>query len=76
MTNALSSHTKTSKKQSEQYWQKQCILLIERVQRLEVENKELRVTIAHLMKDSGTSSKPPSSDMFKDETGTGTGDIS
>jgi hypothetical protein len=73
MTNALSGHTKTSKKQSEQYWKteqywkKQCMLLIERVEKLEAENKELRATIARLMKDSGTSSKPPSSDMFKDD---------
>jgi hypothetical protein len=76
MTNALSGHTKTSKKQSEQYWKKQCMLLIERVEKLEAENKELRATIARLMKDSGTSSKPPSSDIFKDETGAGTGNIS
>jgi hypothetical protein len=69
MTNALSGHTKTSKEPSAHYWKKQCMLLIERVQFLEKQVAKLEATIAHLARDSSTSSKPPSSDIFKDESG-------
>jgi hypothetical protein len=67
MTNALSGHKKTSEKKSEQYWKKQCMLLIERVQFLEKQVTKLEATVARLTRDSSTSSKPPSSDMFKDD---------
>jgi hypothetical protein len=69
MTNALSRHTKTSEKKSEQYWKKQCMLLIERVQFLEKQITKLEATVARLTRDSSTSSKPPSSDIFKDDSG-------